>query len=67
MSTFYIFPSSLVGESLPECQECPTDWYTVHRYRWGVPEGVIDLPPTEALPLESNLAFMNGGKAKTGV
>lgn len=47
-------------DSLPDCTQCPLDWYAVHRYRWGVPEGVIDLPPAEALPLESNLAYMNG-------
>ncbi|XP_037679179.1 putative transferase CAF17, mitochondrial [Choloepus didactylus] len=34
--------------------------YRQHRYRQGVPEGVRDLPPGVALPLESNLAFMNG-------
>ncbi|KAM9693492.1 putative transferase CAF17, mitochondrial [Trichechus inunguis] len=34
--------------------------YRRHRYRQGVPEGVRDLPPGVALPLESNLAFMNG-------
>ncbi|KAL2769066.1 putative transferase CAF17, mitochondrial isoform 2 [Daubentonia madagascariensis] len=34
--------------------------YHQHRYRQGVPEGVHDLPPGVALPLESNLAFMNG-------
>ncbi|XP_037056605.1 putative transferase CAF17, mitochondrial isoform X2 [Peromyscus leucopus] len=34
--------------------------YHMHRYQQGIPEGVRDLPPGTALPLESNLAFMNG-------
>ncbi|XP_047393942.1 putative transferase CAF17, mitochondrial isoform X2 [Sciurus carolinensis] len=34
--------------------------YHAHRYQQGIPEGVRDLPPGVALPLESNLAFMNG-------
>uniref|UniRef100_A0A8C5P548 Iron-sulfur cluster assembly factor IBA57, mitochondrial n=1 Tax=Jaculus jaculus TaxID=51337 RepID=A0A8C5P548_JACJA len=34
--------------------------YHRHRYQQGIPEGVHDLPTGVALPLESNLAFMNG-------
>ena len=36
--------------------------YDSLRYRWGIPEGPVDLPPGNCLPLESNLTIMNGGK-----
>uniref|UniRef100_A0A8C6MZR1 Iron-sulfur cluster assembly factor IBA57, mitochondrial n=1 Tax=Mus spicilegus TaxID=10103 RepID=A0A8C6MZR1_MUSSI len=34
--------------------------YHKYRYQQGIPEGACDLPPGMALPLESNLVFMNG-------
>lgn len=34
--------------------------YNRHRYQHGMAEGVQDIPPGVALPLESNLAYMNG-------
>ncbi|XP_074168272.1 putative transferase CAF17, mitochondrial isoform X2 [Rhinolophus sinicus] len=48
-------PALVPGGRLGDLQD-----YHWHRYRQGVPEGVHDLPPGVALPLESNLAFMNG-------
>ncbi|XP_019061267.1 putative transferase CAF17, mitochondrial isoform X1 [Fukomys damarensis] len=48
-------PALVPGARLGDPQD-----YHAHRYQQGVPEGVHDLPPGVALPLESNLVFMNG-------
>ncbi|KAM4688628.1 putative transferase CAF17, mitochondrial [Discoglossus pictus] len=45
---------------LPESSMGNFKDYSKLRYEQGVPEGVNDLPPGVALPLESNLAYMNG-------
>ena len=36
--------------------------YDTRRFFFGIGEGRQDLPPGNALPLDSNVAFLNGGK-----
>lgn len=36
--------------------------YDVHRTKLGVCEGVDEIPPGNAMPLEYNIAYLNGGK-----
>ncbi|KLO16337.1 Aminomethyltransferase folate-binding domain-containing protein, partial [Schizopora paradoxa] len=36
------------------------DTYTLHRMIHGVPEGIFDIPPMHATPMESNLDVMGG-------
>ncbi|NWU97909.1 CAF17 transferase, partial [Upupa epops] len=49
-----------LSEIIPGGQIRDIEDYHQHRYKQGIPEGIKDLPPGEALPLESNLAYMNG-------
>ena len=37
-----------------------TDDYHLHRILHGVPEGIVDIPPLHAFPMESNLDAMGG-------
>ncbi|CAN0361951.1 unnamed protein product [Lampetra fluviatilis] len=48
------------AEWLPDCEIGELTDYIKHRYRLGIAEGVKDLPPGVALPLESNLVYANG-------
>jgi len=42
-----------------------TDDYRLHRILHGVPEGIVDIPPMHAFPMESNLDAMGGCKSFT--
>ena len=44
-----------------ETSDAKDEPYRLLRYKWGIPEGPIDLPPGTCLPLESNLTIMHGG------
>jgi folate-binding Fe-S cluster repair protein YgfZ len=39
----------------------PPEKYTLHRVLNGVPEGIVDMPPEDAFPMEANMDLMGGG------
>ncbi|XP_063780614.1 putative transferase CAF17, mitochondrial [Pseudophryne corroboree] len=49
-----------VADLLPGTRMGSFQEYCKYRYEYGIPEGVKDIPPGVALPLESNLVYMNG-------
>lgn len=49
-----------VKESLSNVEDGSIDEYTTHRYKLGICEGIVDLPPEKSFPLESNCDYMHG-------
>lgn len=43
----------------------PTEEYLLHRIVHGVPEGILDIPPMHAFPMDSNLDIMGARKCIT--
>lgn len=54
------------GPAAAAAMEAPLSTYTLRRILRGVPEGPLDLPPSSALPLESNVDFMGGVDFRKG-
>ena len=44
----------------------PEEDYHEARYRQGISEGIVDLPPGNCFPLESNLVYLNGACFQKG-
>lgn len=40
--------------------EASDEDYKAHRYKLGIAEGIVDLPPEKSFPLEANADYMNG-------
>jgi folate-binding protein YgfZ len=49
-----------VKDEIKGATEASSEQYISHRYKLGICEGIVDLPPEKTFPLESNCDFMNG-------
>lgn len=49
-----------VKDTFGAVEDGTIDDYTTHRYKLGICEGTVDLPPEKCFPLESNCDFMHG-------
>lgn len=49
-----------VKDLVGSVEEGNSDDYISHRYKLGICEGIVDLPPEKAFPLESNCDYMHG-------
>lgn len=47
-------------EQLGSVEEGSSDDYAIHRYKLGVCEGIVELPPEKSFPLEANCDYMHG-------
>jgi folate-binding Fe-S cluster repair protein YgfZ len=62
MHPFSIYGITLirVAQETSTHDEGVPDDYLLHRIIHGVPEGVNDIPPMQAFPMESNMDVMGG-------
>ena len=62
-----LFPLPMSIFNFPIAKEASThdlaqpEDYLLHRVLHGIPEGNVDIPPMQALPMDSNLDIMGGG------
>ena len=53
--------NGVLSSCFEDLHEADEEAYNIHRSKLGVCEGVQEMPPGSALPLEFNLAYLNGG------
>ncbi|KAM3423061.1 hypothetical protein BST61_g525 [Cercospora zeina] len=61
-----ILPDRKKEEALQELDETSLEAYTIRRYLRGVPEGQLEMPRDEVLPMNCNIDIMNGIDFKKG-
>lgn len=55
-----ILPEKKKDEALQDLEETTLDAYMIRRYLRGVPEGQMEMPRDEVLPMNCNIDIMNG-------
>ncbi|KAF2216534.1 hypothetical protein CERZMDRAFT_89907, partial [Cercospora zeae-maydis SCOH1-5] len=61
-----LFPERKKSEALQGLDETSLDAYMIRRYLRGVPEGQLEMPRDEVLPMNCNIDIMNGIDFKKG-
>ena len=60
------YATDYLQSSLEEVEDAPLDAYTVRRYLKGVPEGQLEIPRDDSLPMNCNIDLMGGIDFKKG-
>lgn len=57
---YFAFVENEIAKESSTHDLASSDAYILHRILRGVPEGIVDIPPLQAFPMDSNLDIMGG-------